>query len=263
MVKKRDYLNILVVVLIAILAINILTSSFAGKELSKKLDAKIEASKPVEISIIKITVDCPDCFNVDSIVSNLKSLNVNVTEEKVININEFEAKELASRYKIDKLPVLILSSDAKNYKTVTDVWNEVGSIEEDGSFVLRRINPPYKDLKTNEIKGLVKLTLLSDTSCKDCYDVTKQKLALERLRIFINNEQTIDIATKEGKALIETYKIIKVPTILLSQEAVDYPQFDLIWSSVGDVADDGTLVFRTVEVMGTYKDLSQNKIIKV
>ena len=156
-----------------------------------------------------------------------------------------------------------MSPDAKNYNTITDVWNEVGSIEEDGSFVLRRISPPYKDLKTNEIKGLVKLILVSDTSCKDCYDVTKQKLALERLRIFIISEQTIDIDTKDGKDLIEKYKITKVPTILLSQEAVDYSQFDLIWSSVGDVSSDGTLVFRSVEVMGTYKDLSQNKIIKV
>ena len=44
---------------------------------------------------------------------------------------------------------------------------------------------------------------------------------------------------------------------------MDYPQFDTIWSSVGYVAEDGTLVFSNVESIGTYKDLIRNETVKI
>lgn len=234
--------------------------NYAELELNKISGLNIKEMSSVNLIVIK-DKNCEECVDMNIAISEFKSLNVKFGDEKEYDIKE--ADDLIKKYKIEKVPTLILSAEASKYSVITNVWNQVGSVEEDGYYVLRRINPPYVELETNDVKGLVNLVMLNDKNCKECYDVTRHKLAIAKVRMFIKDEKKIDINSDEGKELIKKYKIVKIPTILLSEEALDYPQFDQIWSGVGDVADDGTLVFRNVETMGTYKDLNTNKIINL
>src|SRR3989338_1059011 len=214
----------------------------------------------VDATIIKYS-GCKECYDFVIALNEFRKLGVKINEPIFYEFDE--AKLLIDKYKIDKVPALILSEKASNYKQITDFWQNIGTIESDGAFIVRNFNPTYYDLKSKNIKGLVDIVFIKDRTCIDCYDVMKNKLALEKLRIFIRSEVSVDVSDNEGKSLIKKYKIKKIPTFIMSKEAMDYPQFDTIWSSVGYVAEDGTLVFSNVESIGTYKDLIRNETVKI
>lgn len=263
-ISKKHVLYSLIIVILILSVYNLINidemQKYANDKLIKIRGLNNQTLPSVNLIIIK-DKNCKECIDMDIAISEFKTLEVNFGDEKVYEFDE--ATEIINKYNIGKIPALILSPEASNYKVITNVWANVGTVESDGYFVLRNINPPYLELKDNKIKGLVSLTMLYDENCKECYDVTRHKLAIAKVRMYIKDEKKLDINSDEGKKLIEKYKIGKIPTILLSEEAFDYPQFDLIWGGIGDTADDGTLVFRNVETMGTYRDLKTNKIINI
>jgi len=214
----------------------------------------------VDATIIKYS-ECKECTDFIIAINEFRKLGVKINEPVFYEFDE--AQSLIDKYKIDKVPTLILSEEAKNYKQIIDVWQNIGTIESNGVFIVRNFNPPYYDLKSKIVKGMVDIVFIKDKTCVKCYDVMKNKLALEKLRVYIKNEVSVDAGDNEGKSLIKKYKIRKIPTFIMSKEAMDYPQFDTIWSSVGYVADDGTLIFSNVESIGTYKDLIRNEIIEI
>ena len=198
----------------------------------------------VDATIIKYS-ECKECTDFIIAINEFRKLGVKINEPVFYEFDE--AQSLIDKYKIDKVPTLILSEEAKNYKQIIDVWQNIGTIESNGVFIVRNFNPPYYDLKSKIVKGMVDIVFIKDKTCVKCYDVMKNKLALEKLRVYIKNEVSVDAGDNEGKSLIKKYKIRKIPTFIMSKEAMDYPQFDTIWSSVGYVADDGTLIFSNVE----------------
>ena len=214
----------------------------------------------VDATIIKYS-ECKECTDFIIAINEFRKLGVKINEPVFYEFDE--AQSLIDKYKIDKVPTLILSEEARNYKQIIDVWQNIGTIESNGVFIVRNFNPPYYDLKSKIVKGMVDIVFIKDKTCVKCYDVMKNKLALEKLRVYIKNEVSVDAGDNEGKSLIKKYKIRKIPTFIMSKEAMDYPQFDTIWSSVGYVADDGTLIFSNVESIGTYKDLIRNEIIEI
>ena len=148
------------------------------------------------------------------------------------------------------------------YDDITENWQQVGTVENDGSYVLRAISPPYFDLNKNEVVGLVDVTYLSDKSCLDCYDVEIHRQILTDPRgigVNINSEKKVDILDAGGKELVEKYSITKVPTVILSSDFSAYP----FANDLGDfftLEDDGSYVFRNLEAIGNnivYNDLTQ------
>jgi hypothetical protein len=119
-----------------------------------------------------------------------------------------------------------------------------------------------KDTVSNQIRGKVQVTYLTDQSCKECYDVSIHDKALTNLGVPINNIKRIDISSDEGKGLVSKYKIKAVPTLLISGEVSEYQSLVSVWKDVGTIASDGTYVFTELSVMnGVYKDLVKNKIV--
>ncbi|MCH8003242.1 MAG: hypothetical protein IH934_01315 [Nanoarchaeota archaeon] len=202
---------------------------------------------------------CGNCTDLSIFVRQLKQLGVAITDEKVVDIKN--ADSLISKYSLDKVPSLIISSDLSAYEDITKDWQQVGTVENDGSYIFRTISPPYFDLNKNKVVGLVDVTYLSDKSCLDCYDVEIHRQILSNPRginININSEKKIDISDDEGKELVEKYSITKVPTIILSSDFSDYPSAKS-FGNFFTVEDDGSYVFRSLEAMGkniVYKDLS-------
>ena len=119
------------------------------------------------------------------------------------------------------------------------------------------------DITEKKVKGLVTLTLLDDKSCIECYNVSLHKLVLDRFNMYIEDERMVDITDSEGKYLINKYSITQVPTIILSGEVSEYTALTNIWDQVGTVEEDGSYVFRKLEVMGTYKDLTADKVVVI
>ncbi len=207
---------------------------------------------------------CTNCTDFTSTIQSLKKVGVGVTSDDVVDISSTQGKNLMQKYKIERVPTIIMSNGIKFYPQIVQSWPEIGSVESDGNYIMRSINPPYKNLSTGKIDGLVTLTYLVDSKCTSCYDVKRHKQILQdRYHVFLKEEKTVDVSSKEGAALVDKYKIKSAPTILISKEIADYPNLGTVWQQVGSVESDGTYVFRDVSVMnGDYRNLETNEIVK-
>jgi len=210
----------------------------------------------VKVNLVEAD-NCAQCFSLDPFIASLQE-EIFITN--ITKLKESEAKNFLNIYNLTKLPALIISQDAEVYKSFTEAWKQFGERAKDGSYLLKDINPPYKEVMTGLTRGLVTITYISDKTCKTCYDVKNHKVILaNRLGISLVKEKELDIT--EAQQLLDKYKIKAVPTIILSSEIKDY-KLEPVLTKVGTYELDNTFVFREVEVMGTYKDLKTEKIIE-
>ncbi len=218
-------------------------------------------------SLITITdATCKDCFEVSKTASQINQfsaeLGLNINSEKTYEYDSQEAKELIGKYNITKVPTVIISKEAQNASAFMQSWTNVGSIESDGTLIYRQVLPPYRDLTTEKIVGIVSITLLNDSSCSECYNVSLHKLVLEgRFNAKIGNETYVDINSEEGKKLVSIYNITKVPTVIISSDFSAY-RADQFWLQFGSIEKDGAYVFRSMDALAAkYKDLTTNQTV--
>lgn len=205
---------------------------------------------------------CEKCSDLSSLVSQIRNAGVKVSEEKIILPSSEEGKELAKKYNIDFAPTIILSKDAGLYSIIQEAWPRIGSKESDGSYVLRLVNPPFINLTTGKLRGIVNIIYLTDKSCEECYDVMlhREILTSPSFALKLDKEETIDVSDAKGKELIAKYNITLVPTIILSGEVSVYPSIQILKNFFSVEKD--AYVFRNLNSVGTYKDLTTKQIVK-
>ena len=207
---------------------------------------------------------CSICNDLKPLVNQIKSAGVKILDERLVVTSSDEGQDLIRKYKIDFVPTIILSKDASVYPIIKQEWPQVGSIEDDGSYVLRLVYPPFVYLTTNKLRGIVNITYLTDRSCSECYDVNLHRQILvnpQGFAIRLIKEERFDISEDKGKELIAKYNITQVPTIILSDEINAYPSKQAL-RQFFSIEEDGFYVFRRTEAVGTYKDLITNQVVK-
>ncbi|MBI4895043.1 MAG: cupredoxin domain-containing protein [Candidatus Aenigmarchaeota archaeon] len=205
---------------------------------------------------------CNNCSNLSQVVSYLKENGVKFSEEQNVEYNTVAGQTFIDRFGIKEVPAIVISSEVLEYPDIKDIWDKLNATEKDGYYALHPLSPPYRDLSTNKIVGLTTVVYLKDSSCSSCYDVFLNKEILElSLGIFVENETTVDLNSTLGKDLISKYNITKVPIIIISPDASVYKSFTSIWPQVGDTSNDGWYVMRNPGLLGTYRDLKENKTI--
>ncbi len=205
---------------------------------------------------------CPKCADLTQVISFFKQQNVKFSSEKTIDYTSSEAKDIIAEFGVQRVPALIISKDILDYTAIAQVWNQLNTTEKQGFYALHTTAPPYRDLATNKIDGLVRVVYLNDSTCENCYNVQVNRQILERnFGVVVVNDTVVDINSDYGKSLIKQYNVTKVPIILASPDAKFYALFIQIWPQVGDVANDGWFVMRKPEAIGTYKDLSTGQVI--
>jgi len=168
------------------------------------------------------------------------------------------------KYNIDFVPTLLLSKEAVAYEVMQRAWSQVGTKEIDGSYVLRLVYPPFINLTTGKFMGLVNIIYLTDNSCTECYDVKLHKQIIsspQSFAISLDKEETIDISDVKGKELVAKYNITHVPATILFGEVDVYPASKAL-KQFFTAEKDGAYVFRRVNLLGTYKDLTTNQVVK-
>lgn len=231
-------------------------------ETVEKIGEIKEETRPASLQITQIIdSSCKNCFDVNKINNVIQELNVNITSFETLELTSAKAKQLITQYNILKVPVEIISGETSK-SSVVSFWNQVGARKIDDVVIIESI-PPYKDITTNQVKGLVSLIMLTDNSCSSCYNVTLHKLILPTYGVFVVNETTYDINSDKGKELVNKYNITKVPTIMLSPDANVYSTLNQIWKQVGSIGSDGWFIFRATEQMGNYTDLTTGKLVIV
>ncbi len=217
----------------------------------------------VSSTIIKDSA-CEKCPDMANMLKLIKDAGIKVTAESTLEISEAEAKSLIEQYSIRSLPAMILSKDISAYENIAANWKSIGTVESDGSYIARSTMPPYLNLTTNKVVGLVDLIYVTDKSCTECYDPkTFHEPIIERFGVAINSKKELDVSDEAAKSLIEKYSIKKAPTIILAGDVSAYAGLVSAWKSVGTVESDSAYVFRNVEIAGEpYKDLVKNEVVK-
>ena len=217
-----------------------------------------------KVSLIQLKKeDCDDCSDTDVFVDQLRSTGVIFEDVLTVGTSSDKGKSLIEKYDIKKVPTIIMDGEAEAYPNIAQGWSTIGTVELDGSFVMREANPPYIDLETGELSGLVDMTVLKDETCGPCYDAGKfHKPILLRLGVVLGDEKTVDISSAEGRLLVEKYKILQLPAIILEGDVAEYASLTGAWASVGTVEDDGAYVFRKADIAGEpYKDLVKGNVV--
>lgn len=213
---------------------------------------------------------CSQCATMTSFVSALLANGVKITSSKTIDYTSTEGQAFISQYGIQRIPAIVISQEVLAYKNIAQSWPQLNATLRAGFYALNSLNPPYRDLTTGQITGLVSVIYLNDSACPSCYDVKAHKsILVNNFGVYLANETTVDISTDQGKALIAKYKITNVPTVLVSPEASAYTTLKPVWlqtstglnGTIGTIENDGWYVFRGTSLMGNYTDLSTGKMV--
>ncbi len=203
---------------------------------------------------------CQNCANISIFMDMLKQ-TVTFASEKSVDYSSAEGKAITARFGIQNIPALILSKDIARYQSLESMWLQVGASYKDDNLIIPPLIPPYVDLTSNKTVGLVSLVYIIDSSCNGCYNVSLHKtILLQSFGIVLESETTYNVSS--GKDLITRYNITKVPTMLISPDASYYTPLKEVWKDVGTIESDGWLVFRSTELMGSYKNLETGKVIE-
>ena len=219
------------------------------------IDAETKKEMGKVVATLLTDPTCPQCINPNVTIDAYKKAGIKVTDSKEVAWNSREGKRIINQYKITKVPTFLLSPDVDFYDSVKANWARIGTVEEDTTYVARNLSLPYRDLEKSQVLGLIDLVYLTDSTCNDCYkpETVQKNILTQGFGVGLKSERTVDISSGEGKGLVATYKITKVPTILLSPDADQYVQLKSVWKSVGTVEPDGWYVFREVQQLGDIK----------
>jgi hypothetical protein len=215
----------------------------------------VEVEEPTPPALRELTVtilgsDCTDCFNVTSAADVISQQEgVNVTEVNEVTLEE--AKELTGKYNITRLPAVMIGGN------ITELTIPSFDLRED-ALVFDQTPPPYYSVEKNALVGQVSVIELRDTSCDECFNMSSVVQQLTQIGLKVTDTQIVEADSEEGEALIEQYNIEKVPTIIFSEDAMEYPVVSQVWSQVGTEESDGRLVLRSVNP--PYKSTVSGKV---
>ncbi|MBI1936005.1 hypothetical protein HYS31_06200 [Candidatus Woesearchaeota archaeon] len=242
--KTSPYLSLgnlfiyLAIFLGILLIVNAALTFSINKELEKRILENKEKSRPAEIEITVLeNSKCTDCFDISPFVEYIKGQNVKVMKERVMDYDSSEGKELVSKYKLNKVPALIVTGETE--KAAIE-----GLEKKEDALVLSEIAPPYTEVSTGEIRGRVAIHLLKDPSCAKCNSMSTLISQLKAAGLAVSEEKMIDISSSEGKGMINRYKIDFAPAIILSKEAEHYRFIQQSWLQIGTKESDGSYVSR-------------------
>ncbi len=193
-----------------------------------------------EIDLYKIVPsNCNECFSIDIVEKFVQeSSNAKIINTKIFKTNTQEAKDFIKKYNLSRLPAVILLGEVnklniQNFEKVDD------------ALVFDDSPPVYFEVATGKIKGKTAATVIYDSECEDCLDLQILVSQLKQLGVYLTNK-TVNYRTTEGKNLVAQYKIKKLPSLLLSKDALEYAQIKNVWAQVGTQETDGTLVMRMI-----------------
>jgi len=116
---------------------------------------EVSSEKVVGLAELILLKDssCAECYDVKVNKNILARFGIAFAEEKTIDAGSDEGKALIEKYKIKKAPIIIISPEGKYYEDFVSVWDQVGSTESDGWYIMRtpEVIGPVKDLETGKV----------------------------------------------------------------------------------------------------------------
>ncbi len=255
-VNKIFYPLLLVLIIFSIANVVIINDINAG--MTNKISLKAEESRPANIAVIKLSVSgCPDCFDADNTLSALSQYNINITDERSVDSSSDEGRQLIEKYGIRKVPALIVSGEI-NKSSIKDALAQYGELKSD-AVVYIAAKPVYLDIDSGRIVGRINATMIKDSSCTECSNLSYMVNQIKQYGVSIENEKILDLSDAQAKILIEKYGIDIIPVMLLSSDIAAYTDLSAALQQIGTVESDGVYVLRTFNP--PYRNLSSNEIV--
>jgi hypothetical protein len=161
------------------------------------------------------------------------------------------------------VPALVFSKEIRDYNFFEQFWF-LGSLESNGVFAIRKKYPPYKDLDSNQVKGMLFITIIEPSSCWACKD-SKDLLNFlsSRFGLRFSVIRVIDVNAQETPILSERYAVQYAPAALIQGELMLFEGMKELWPKIGRVFEDGVYAFDNPPVLGEgyYYDLNSKKIV--
>lgn len=108
-----------------------------------------------EFEAVYVTDDtCAECYDVSLHEGVLERMAMTATKTTSVDIGSDEGKTLVEEYVLTAVPTVLLRGDLEPYDQLQEIWSLVGTIEEDGTYVLRQgvsSMGTYKRLPEGEI----------------------------------------------------------------------------------------------------------------
>jgi len=234
-----------------------------GEELAKIENASSEAlSKSVAVTFITDPA-CQGCDSAAKVALQLAQqagqFGITLGKEARVTFDSPEGMALIRRYGIEKVPTLVLSKEAGSSAALQSAWRSVGSIESDGAFVLRDLQPPYREVSSGRVVGVVELIELTAPGCADCFPIASVSAAFKNLGIFLSKETSLPLGSPATSELIGRYNVTKVPTVVLKGDIGAYSGIRSAIGRVGSFEPDGSYVLRIPPP--PFIDLQQNRTV--
>jgi thiol-disulfide isomerase/thioredoxin len=216
---------------------------------------KLPEAAPEKVSNLQLVVvkapGCKDCFDSTLFAAALNQLpNVNVTET-VLEYNDTGARELIDKYGFARLPAAVVTGETK------DVPLASFKAKDDGLY-FDETPAPYYDVSTKRVVGRIAITYITSSACPLCFNITQFSDQLKEAGVVVAVQRVIEANEKEAQSIISKYGITKIPAMLMSADALEYPIIAQVWPQVGTQESDGMLVMRNMSP--PYYDFTDSKL---
>lgn len=218
-----------------------------------------------QIEIIHIrSVTCTLCRDTEGLnlyfEQSAQKYGFAVGSNRIINYPDSESSELIRKYRIDRLPTIIVREKSGNLSDAFkgEFAQYLGSVEGDGTLVMRNVDAPYLNISENKIVGLAKGIAIYKKECAECLNASKYFQALEGqdIGMVFLDKKILEAQDTEAKNLIMKYNITKLPTLILDQEAYEYGAFNQYIANSGEKINN-TFVIK--EPIAPFFDLEKNE----
>ncbi|MFA5106676.1 MAG: hypothetical protein WC506_07015 [Candidatus Micrarchaeia archaeon] len=210
-------------------------------------------------SVIIYTPSCTQCTDLTQFTAALKQNGVVFSSEKTVDANTSEGQTYIEKYGATTTPFLVLSEGFGAYDSLAPQWSNVGRMV-GSDYVMDIKLPPYYDLATGQVRGLLSMTVISDKACPTCSDLSVYKGIFEQTGVKIEQFKTLDITDEGAADLAKTYNVSKLPTFILSGDIAAYGSDFETSIKTGGTMVDGAFVFTNYSVIpnATYVDYVPN-----
>ena len=247
--------NLLLIIPSLILIISIL-SLMLGFGTNGTLNQKIEEARIAAIpaSIQLKVINCNGCAGVEEVINSIKKQNVNITNEQIFGFYDAEAKKLISSYGIKTLPTILISGEIDSNKTKFNNFEKIN-----GTLILKQQMVPYLDIITNDLKGVVDIVEVVDSSCGKCINLSSIPLTIGQSGVSVGNWKKVEYNSAEGAVLVKKYSLTHVPTVLISKQ-IDY--YNNVKQSLAQAGATDKLDYYSLHsISPPYRNITSNKIV--
>ena len=146
-------LVILIVILLIIFGGSIKDKVFSGDDGDQDQEVGSEAPK-LRFTIITSKSCGEDCFDINLLIDAIKQNSIKELGSETIYIEDRDGKKLVDKYDITKVPTLLIGGEINKDPNLANAWPVLGEVMDD-IFIYREIIPPYIEVSSGELKGLV------------------------------------------------------------------------------------------------------------